>query len=212
MITGYTVAIRQSDGVTFTAYASCTGTAVSCTIANSLLKAAPYSLANGASVYAKVLAKNAAGSSAYSVASSAGSVLPTVPKSPEALTTAISSTNVVIAWVAPADGGSVITGYTVAIRQSDGVTFTAYTGCTSTAVSCTISNSVLQAAPYSLANGASIYASVLATNAIGKSAATLAPVVVLAVAQSTPTTLPTMLLNAKIKEAAYLKLPSIDAS
>jgi hypothetical protein len=120
-----------------------------------------------------VLATNAAGSSDYSIASSAGAVLPTVPSVPAALTTAISGTNVVITWVTPADGGSGITGYTVAIRKSDGVTFKEYTGCTGIAVSCTIANSVLQAAPYSLENGASFYASVLATNAVGSSAAAL---------------------------------------
>jgi hypothetical protein len=40
-------------------------------------------------------------------------VLPTatVPTAPAAPTTAISGTNVVINWVAPADGGSAITGY-----------------------------------------------------------------------------------------------------
>jgi hypothetical protein len=53
-MTGCAVAMRQSDGVTFTAYAACTnvGTAVTCTVANTVLKAAPYTLANGALVIA----------------------------------------------------------------------------------------------------------------------------------------------------------------
>jgi hypothetical protein len=211
VITGYTVAIQQSNGV-YTAYAGCTGAAVSCTIANSVLQAAPYSLANGASVYTKVLAINASASSAFSVPSSAGAVIATVPSVPAAPTTAISGPNVVIAWVAPADGGSAITGYTVAIRQSDGTTFTAYAGCTGTAVSCTIADTALQAAPYSLANGASVYASVVATNAIGSSAAALVPVVVLALAQPNLLELSGMGLNATINETVYLKLPPLDGS
>ncbi len=151
------MAIAQSNGSTITAYAGCTGTAVSCTVPISVLQAAPYSLANGASVWATVQATNAVGSSAASTSGN-GAVLPTVPSVPAAPTTTnVSSTSVAISWVAPSDGGSVITGYTVAIRQNDGVTFTAYTGCTGTAVSCTIATSVLQAAPYSLAIGDNVY-------------------------------------------------------
>ena len=51
-ITGYDVEIRKSDG-TFTTHTGCIGsTAVSCTVPISVLKATPYNLANGASVYA----------------------------------------------------------------------------------------------------------------------------------------------------------------
>ncbi len=163
-------------------------------------------------MYAKVQATNSVGNSAYSIASSASAVLPTVPSDPLSLTTAISGTNVIITWVAPWDGGSGITGYSVAIRQSDGVTFTAYKGCTSTAVSCTIADSVLQATPYSLANGASVYAKVLATNAVGDSAAALVPAVVLASAQPKLLLLSDMALNATINETAFLDLPKPDNS
>ena len=83
-------------------------------------------------------------------------VAPSVPAAP---TTAISgTTNVLITWVAPAQGNTLITGYSVAIRQSDGVNYTAYSGCTGTAITCTIANSVLQSAPYSLADASSVYA------------------------------------------------------
>ena len=52
-ITGYDVEIRHSDGTTFTTYAGyIVSTAVSCTVPISVLKATPYNLANGASVYA----------------------------------------------------------------------------------------------------------------------------------------------------------------
>jgi hypothetical protein len=82
----------------------------------------------------------------------------------------VSGSNVIINWVAPYDGGSTITGYTVEIQQSDLTTFTTYTGCTDTAVSCTVPISVLQAAPYNLAVGSSVYARITAINAIGSSA------------------------------------------
>ena len=71
------------------------------------------------------------------------------------------------------DGGLAITGYTVDILQSDG-TYTTYTGCTSIAVSCTVPISVLQAAPYNLVAGSSVFAKVKATNSIGSSAYSLA--------------------------------------
>ena len=101
-----------------------------------------------------MLATSLIGSSAYSTAG-LGAILPRIPDVPAAPTTTNpSSTTVGIAWVAPVDGGSPITGYSLAIRQSDGVTFAAYSGCTGTALTCTIANSVLQAGPYSLANGA----------------------------------------------------------
>ena len=84
------------------------------------------------------------------------STIISAPSAPAAPVTAISgTTDVAITWAAPADGGSAITGYTVDIQQSDG-TYTTYAGCTGTAVSCTVPISVLQAAPYNLANGASV--------------------------------------------------------
>ena len=76
----------------------------------------------------------------------------TVPSTPAAPTTTVSGTNIDINWVAPANGGSAITGYEVKILQSDGG-YTIYTGCTSTVVTCTVPISVLQAAPYNLSVG-----------------------------------------------------------
>ena len=148
--------ILSSDNVTYTT--SCTtSTAVSCTVAIPTLKAAPYNLVAGSSVTARVLALNVVGSSAYSTAGNgAVFVAPSVPAAP---TTANSgSTNVLITWVAPAQGSTPITGYSVAIRQSNGVTYTAYSGCTGTAITCTIANSALQSAPYYLADASSVYA------------------------------------------------------
>jgi len=91
------------------------------------------------------------------------------PSTPAAPTTTISGSNVMINWVTPADGGSTITGYEVTIRQSDGLTYAIYGGCTGTAVICEIPISVLRATPYSLTDGASVFAKVLAKNAISSS-------------------------------------------
>jgi hypothetical protein len=104
-------------------------------------------------VYARVTAINAVGTSAPSLQGN-GAVLPaaTVPTAPAAPTTTISGTNIFINWVAPDDGGSVITSYGVKIlNRVSG--YTIYTGCTSTVVNCTVPISVLQAAPYNLSIG-----------------------------------------------------------
>jgi hypothetical protein len=76
--------------------------------------------------------------------------------------------------VAPYNGGSTITSYTIEVRQSDGLTFSEYLatcdGSGSAIVSgleCTILVSVLRAAPYSLSWGDLIYARVAATNIKG---------------------------------------------
>jgi hypothetical protein len=89
---------------------------------------------------------------------------------PAAPTTVISRTSITITWVAPVDGGSAITGYTVAVKKSDGITYTPYAGCSVSITSCPIPLSDLQASPYNLTGGATFYATVLATNAVGSSA------------------------------------------
>ncbi len=79
----------------------------------------------GSSVFAQIIATNDVGNSAASPAGN-GAVIPaTVPATPAAPTTTVSGSNVSIAWLAPADGGSAILGYTVEIKQTDGTTFTA---------------------------------------------------------------------------------------
>ena len=172
-ITGYSVAIRQSDGTTFsTESANCNVSTITCTVPISILQAAPYNLAWGASIYATVIATNVAGSSAASPSGN-GAVIATNPIVPSAPTTTVNSnTSVTINWVAPADGGSVITAYTVAIQQSNGSTFTTESAnCNVSTTTCTVPISILQAAPYNLAWGASIYATVIATNCCCSSAA-----------------------------------------
>ncbi len=94
------------------------------------------------------------------------------PSVPAAPTTSVNSnTSITITWVAPLDGGSPITSYTVAIKNSIGSFSTESVNCDVATTSCTIPISVLQAAPYNLAWGASIYASVIATNVVGSSVA-----------------------------------------
>lgn len=47
-----------------------------------------------------------------------------VPEQPAAPTTTISGDNVVVTWLAPSENGSTISSYTIAFRESDGITFT----------------------------------------------------------------------------------------
>ena len=79
------MAILQSDGTTFsTESASCNVSTTTCTVPISILQAAPYNLAWGASIYATVIATNIAGSSAASP-SGYGAVIvksPSVPAAP----------------------------------------------------------------------------------------------------------------------------------
>ena len=103
-----------------------------------------------------------------------GRKLSTAPSNPAAPTTSIYNPgiSIMISWGAPADGGSAITGYNVLICQSDASTFTIYSSCPNAlSLVCIVPFSTLKAAPYNLANGASIYAKVVATNAYGSSAA-----------------------------------------
>jgi hypothetical protein len=83
----------------------------------------------------------------------------------------------VISWIASYNGGSVITGYKILIRQSDNFTFSENVvdcaGSSPTIVSetkCTVPIVSLKNAPYSLPWGSHVYAKVSAINIIGSSA------------------------------------------
>jgi hypothetical protein len=80
---------------------------------------------------------------------------------------------VIITWVAPDNGGSPITGYTVSIRQNDDATFTIdLANCdmsASTAVTCSIPVATLRAAPYTIEWGSSVHAKLYAANVYGDS-------------------------------------------
>jgi len=98
--------------------------------------------------------------------------VPTKPNAPT--TTWSSSTNIVtISWVKPNDGGRPITGYSVQVLKSDGVTYTAPVGycntASSTATTCTIPANALRSTPFSLNWGTSVFAKVAAINSLGYS-------------------------------------------
>ena len=103
----------------------------------------------------------------------------TKPTTVVAPTTSISGTNVLISWVMADDGGSVITSFTVKIRQSDNSTYTATNLCDGTSASvissssCLVSVMALTVAPYNLTWGSSVFATVLATNIIESSGTSL---------------------------------------
>jgi hypothetical protein len=70
----------------------------------------------------KVEARNAAG---FGPESNIEFVIAaSVPATPAAPTTTNDSTDIIIEWTAPDNGGSEITGYEVRILQSDGLTYT----------------------------------------------------------------------------------------
>jgi len=94
-----------------------------------------------------------------------------VPSAPAAPSTAVNSNvSVTISWTTPFNGGNPISAYTVAIRQNDGTTYTIESAsCAVSATSCTVPISVLQAAPYNLPWGASVWAKVVAINVVGSS-------------------------------------------
>ncbi len=108
-------------------------------------------------------------------------VISNAPSTPTAPKTSVSlNTGVFIAWIAPSNGGFAIIAYTVHIRKSDGGYSTELVSCDgsnsaiASAQSCTIPITTLQAAPFNLAGGASIYATVIATNVFGSSAVSIA--------------------------------------
>jgi hypothetical protein len=124
----------------------------------------------------KVQARNAIGLGAMSSeVLIRASAIPAVPSAPT--TTVVSNTDVTISWSAPDNGGSVIESYTIKVRQIDGQTYsTSLANCNGSlasvlsALTCTIPIYVLQAAPFNLAWGSSVYATVHASNVVGSSA------------------------------------------
>lgn len=90
-----------------------------CTIPVSTLRTGPYSLANSASVYAKVTSFNAIGDSVPS-AEGNGATIPIPPTEPNAPTTFVrnevstTKTQVAFSWTAPtSDGGSALLDYSI---------------------------------------------------------------------------------------------------
>ena len=140
-ITAYSVAIQESNSSTFTTLsANCNISTTTCTVPISTLQAAPYNLVWGATVYAKVLATNAVGSSDLSVASG-GVIITTNPDPPSSLANNAAITNVSIialTWVAPAvDGSTPVIDYQVSWDQGTGTYVVLATGITTTSYSTT---------------------------------------------------------------------------
>ena len=86
-LTSYTILILESDGLTYTELLSeCDGTDTTiledntCTVLISTLRAAPYSLPYGQSIYIKVRASNLVGDSDYQIGN--GAILVTIPDAP----------------------------------------------------------------------------------------------------------------------------------
>jgi hypothetical protein len=137
-VTNYRISYKLGSGVTYTVLDSVFFPTLSYT-------AGP--LTAGSTYYFKVAAFNLVG---YGADSSEVNVMaaakPSVPAAPT--TSKISNTSVIIAWVLPADGGSPITGYTVAIKNNVGSFITESANCNFLTVSmnsCTVPIDILQA-------------------------------------------------------------------
>jgi len=124
-----------------------------------------------------VEARNAVG---YSDLSDIASIVCAIgPSQPGAPTTTTSVNDLIISWSAPvSDNGAEIKSYKIFIRESDGVSYSMDSvncdGSDPTIFAqkfCTVPFSALTQAPFSLTEGSSIYAKVVATNDIGDSEA-----------------------------------------
>jgi hypothetical protein len=106
----------------------------------------------------KVEARNSFGYSAYSDELTVLSGF--TPYKPDAPTTSVSGSHVVVEWTAPASNGAPLEGYTIVIRSSDFETYyeelTDCDGSTNTIftnTACSISLTSLTVSPYSLLRG-----------------------------------------------------------
>ena len=123
-ITGYKVSIRQSDTTTYTVDATncdmSSSVLTTCTVPVATLRASPYSLEWGASIYANVIATNSYGDSSESDEGN-GAIITTYPDAPinlaEVLVDRTKST-LGLSWDAPVfTGGDVIVDYRISIAE-----------------------------------------------------------------------------------------------
>lgn len=121
-IVAYQIWIKDSAGLYIEELVHCDGSqqividALDCRIPMTALWAAPFNLAQGALVSAKVRARNARGWSATSPANALGAAVATVPHQMVAPTRGATTTDTTIQvdWLAtstPEDGGSPVLGY-----------------------------------------------------------------------------------------------------
>ena len=123
-ITGFILTFRKSDESTFSPeLVNCdmtSSTDVTCTLPVSVLKAEPFSLPWGASVFAKVVATNAYGNSVESLSGN-GAVITVTPDPPTDLNEDYSQrtkSTLAFTWLAPVfTGGAVIIDYRVSIAE-----------------------------------------------------------------------------------------------
>jgi hypothetical protein len=133
-------------------------------------------LVNGTAYDVQVRLTNAVGAGAASAITS--STPRTVPDAPTSVTASSDDSQATVAWLAPADGGSPITGYTATAWSTSAGTDPIGT-CTATSLTCVITG---------LTNGVVYYVSVGATNIAGTGAASAPRVAVLPLAKpSAPT-------------------------
>jgi hypothetical protein len=123
-------------------------------------------LSTGATVYFRVRATNAIGSSAYSAASAA-LLVATAPAAPAAPGVTAGNAQVTVTWTAPAPNGSAITGYTIQRATDTGFTAGLVTLTTAATGTSYVNNAGNGNAPV---NGTTYYYRILATNPIGSSA------------------------------------------
>ena len=135
-----------------------------------------FELTPGALYTFKVQSRNSVGYSLFSDVVTVRAAR--VPDPPEnVLTTTVESTNVVVTWTAPYDGGSEILSYHIQVQLNDGSLYddSLCDGTDPTvfaALECTIPITKLKGEPYNHPWGAGIYVKIAAINIVGSSAYT----------------------------------------
>ena len=179
VITGYTAACTSSNG----------GTAGGNTAASSPIVVT--GLDNGSTYTCTAFASNAVGDSAAS-APSASTVPATVPSAPVAPSVVRENSAISVAFVAPASGGSVITGYTASCTSSDGGTAGSNSAATSPILVGTLDD------------GSTYTCTVHATNAEGSSAESIASATVVPAAVPVAPAQPTVTPGATSISVAFV--------
>jgi FtsP/CotA-like multicopper oxidase with cupredoxin domain len=124
-ITAYTIQQSTNNGTSWT-------TAVASTGSTAVTKVVT-ALTNGTAYLFRVAAINAGGTGAYSTASAAltpkaATTAPSAPAAPTGTAGAVGSKSITVTWVAPANGGSAITGYLLQWTSNGGTTYTTVAG------------------------------------------------------------------------------------
>ncbi|NDD55718.1 BspA family leucine-rich repeat surface protein, partial [bacterium] len=148
LITDYSIQYKSGSGAWIT-FSEGVSTSTSAVVTG---------LVNGTEYTFQVAAINAAGTGSYST-SSLGVTPATTPDAPTGLTGTPRSSQVVLAWTAPDNGGSAITDYVVQYQLASGGSWTTFADGTSTNTSATVTG---------LTNGTAYLFQVAAVNAVGQ--------------------------------------------